>query len=188
MAGDAAENWNLNLLNNFYIHSMWIYVTFPIYVSLVSWGCRIHQQHLWIGERQLPSNKCLGYDIKQSDGEAPDLEIWRMWSTPSLPLLLGSLWPRVVTPDRVLSMGQIEQTMCANKSLLWLLYSNTWNLLTVCKKRAQAHSRMVSTKCVYKLYIYLICIYKEVLALNNLQWLICHEIKPNLYVCVCVCE
>ena len=28
-------------------------------------------------------------------------------------------------------------------------------------------------------HIYLIYIYKEDLALNNLQWLICHEIKPN---------
>ena len=31
-----------------------------------------------------------------------------MWSTPSLPLLKGPLWPGEVTPDRVLSMGQIE--------------------------------------------------------------------------------
>ena len=32
-----------------------------------------------------------------------------MQSTPSLPSLLGPLWPGVVAPDRVLSMGQIEQ-------------------------------------------------------------------------------
>ena len=31
-----------------------------------------------------------------------------MQSTPSLPLLPGPLWPGVVTPDRVLSIGQIE--------------------------------------------------------------------------------
>ena len=39
-----------------------------------------------------------------------------MWSTPSLPALLGLLWPGVVEPNRVLSMGQIElfdiQTEC----------------------------------------------------------------------------
>ena len=36
-------------------------------------------------------NKCPGYD-KQSDGEAPVmLELWGMWSTPSLPLLPGPL-------------------------------------------------------------------------------------------------
>ena len=35
-----------------------------------------------------------------------------MCSTPSLTLLPGPLLPRAVTPDRVLSMGQIEQTMC----------------------------------------------------------------------------
>ena len=35
-------------------------------------------------------------------------ELWGMQSTTSLPSLPGPLWPRVVTPDRVLSMGQIE--------------------------------------------------------------------------------
>ena len=28
-------------------------------------------------------------------------------------------------------------------------------------------------------HIYLIYMYKEDLAFNNLQWLICHKIKPN---------
>ena len=32
------------------------------------------------------------------------LELWGMWSTPSLPSLSGPLWLRVVAPD----MGQIE--------------------------------------------------------------------------------
>ena len=36
------------------------------------------------------------------------LELWGMRITPSLPSLPGPLWPRVVTTDRVLSMGQIE--------------------------------------------------------------------------------
>ena len=31
-----------------------------------------------------------------------------MRSTPLLPSLPGPLWPGVVTPDRILSMGQIE--------------------------------------------------------------------------------
>ena len=31
-----------------------------------------------------------------------------MWSTPTLLLLPGALWPRVVTPDWVLSIGQRE--------------------------------------------------------------------------------
>ena len=52
---------------------------------------------------------------------------------------------------------------------------------TICVlKRAQARLTMLlSTKCVYKSYIYLIYMYKEDLALNNLQWLICHKTKPN---------
>ena len=46
-----------------------------------------------------------GYDIKQSDEEATALDLWGMRSTLSLPLLPGSLWPGVVAPDWVLSMG-----------------------------------------------------------------------------------
>ena len=37
------------------------------------------------------------------------LELWGMRCTPSLPSLPGLLWPIVVAPDRVLSIGQIEQ-------------------------------------------------------------------------------
>ena len=45
-------------------------------------------------------------DPEQYYGEAPImLELWRMWSTPSLP---GPLWSEAVAPDRVLSLGQIE--------------------------------------------------------------------------------
>ena len=36
-------------------------------------------------------NGCPGYDIKPSDGEAPALKIWEMWSTPSLPLIPSPL-------------------------------------------------------------------------------------------------
>ena len=34
-------------------------------------------------------------------------------------------------------MGQIEQTVCKQMTdvKLWLLYNNTWNHLTVCKKK-----------------------------------------------------
>ena len=36
------------------------------------------------------------------------LELLEMQSTSSLPSLPGPLWPVVLAPDRVLSMGQIE--------------------------------------------------------------------------------
>ena len=51
----------------------------------------------------LHSNECPVYDTKQSDSGVPG-----MWSIPLLPLLPGQLLPRVVTPDRVLSIGQIQ--------------------------------------------------------------------------------
>ena len=37
---------------------------------------------------------------------------------------------------------------------------------------------MLSTKCVYKI-IYMKYMYKEDLALNNLQWLLCLKTQPN---------
>ena len=67
-------------------------------------------------------NECSEYDTKQSDGEVPlMLEFWEMWSTPSLPSLPGPLWPEVVAPDRVPSMGPIELNCIL--MLNWI----TWN-------------------------------------------------------------
>ena len=49
------------------------------------------------------------YDTKPSDGEVPVmLDFEGIWCTPSLSSLPGQLWPRMVAPDRVLSMYQIE--------------------------------------------------------------------------------
>ena len=67
---------------------------------------RIHRLHLCRGLRHPHFPKSPWYDIKQSDDEAPVLEPWGMWSTPSLLSLPGPLWPGVVVSDRVLSMSQ----------------------------------------------------------------------------------
>ena len=54
----------------------------------------------------IPHNECPGYDTKHSDGELPVmLELWGMWSTPSLLSHPGPFWPGVVAPDRALSIG-----------------------------------------------------------------------------------
>ena len=46
-------------------------------------------------------NECPEYDIRQSDGKAPVmLEFWGMWSTSSLLLLPGPLWPKVVASNK----------------------------------------------------------------------------------------
>ena len=99
-----------------------------------------------------PTNKCLGYDIKQSDGKDPALKIWRMWSTFSL--LPGSLWSRVIASDRVLSMGQKElfnylncvQTNDRCLIELLVIHSNTWNHLTACKKLSSGSFKNVVNK------------------------------------------
>ena len=82
----------------------------------VGCGRGIYRLHLW--RRLRPStttttttkkkNDCPGYDTRLFHGEVPIVELWRMWSTRSLPLLLSTLWPRVVAPVRVPSIGQIK--------------------------------------------------------------------------------
>ena len=68
------------------------------------------------------SNECPRYDTKQSDGEAPVmLELLGMWSTPSLLSFPDPLWPGVVAPNRVLSMGKIEL------NFVLMLKSSVWN-------------------------------------------------------------
>ena len=47
---------------------------------------------------------CLGYDTIPSDVPVM-LELWGKRRNASLPSLPGPLWPRVIAPDRVLSMG-----------------------------------------------------------------------------------
>ena len=67
-------------------------------------------------------NECPGYNNKESDGEAPVmLEIRKMRSNSSLPLLPGRIWCGVVAADRVLSMAQLI--------LNWILMLNwiAWN-------------------------------------------------------------
>ena len=54
--------------------------------------------------------ECPKYDIKLFDGKAPAQRIRGMWSTPLL--LPSALRFGVVAADRVLSMGQVEQTVC----------------------------------------------------------------------------
>ena len=75
--------------------------------SRVSLCYRIHQLHSCRGVR--PTNKCSGYDAKQSYDEVPvRLDIWAMWSTPSLQSLPDPFRLGMVTPERVVSMGQIS--------------------------------------------------------------------------------
>ena len=58
---------------------------------------------------ETPPNECPGYDNKPPHGEVlVMLELSEMQSTPLLPSLPSLLWPRVVPPDKVLSMSQIE--------------------------------------------------------------------------------
>ena len=107
----------------FFYLSAWIKCLIRINSCPVGCLCRIHRLHLFCGIR--PTTKeCPVYDKKQSDSEASvDVEIWGMQSSPSFPSLLDPLWPRVMAPDRVLSMGQIKLNCVI--TLNWIV----WNYL-----------------------------------------------------------
>ena len=85
------------------LKTLWFYCLSSSLCFPIGWGCRIHWLHLC--RRIKAPNQCPGYDIKQSDGEAQIiLELWGIQSTPSLPSLLGPLWPRVVALLSLLSI------------------------------------------------------------------------------------
>ena len=84
-------------------------------------GSRIHRLHLCRGVRS-SLNECPVYDTKKSDGVAPVmLELWGIKSSPSLPFLPGSLWPREAVPDRVLFVGLIE--LNCEVMLSWIVWN-----------------------------------------------------------------
>ena len=145
-------------------------------ISPVGWGCRIHQLQLCRGVRPLPSINFLYMTLK----------LW--WRGSSLVdlgnakypfIAIDPRWSRVVASDKVLSMGQIEPTMCGKQMTditLWPLYSNTWNHLCA-KKSSDLFKNVICKMCLQ--IIYSIYNHKQDLALNNLQWLICHKTQPN---------
>ena len=96
------------------------------------------------------------------------LELWVMRSTLSLPLLLGPLWTELLAPDRVLSMGQIELNCML--ILNWIVWNRTFWHLTVCKLK------IILNWIVWNRTVYM---YKNGFGLNNLQWLMYHQTKPN---------
>ena len=72
-------------------------------------GCSCRKQRLLLCRGVRPPKECPEYGTKQSEYEVPViLELWEMRSTPSLPSFPGPRRPRVVKPNRVLSVGQIE--------------------------------------------------------------------------------
>ena len=107
---DAKEIYGFN---TFVLHGQFVIMLFSNYsmnkylIPFAS-GCKIRRRHLYAGV--IPNqNKCPEYDTKLSNSEAPVLELWRMGSTPSLPLLPSPLWPGVAVTVRVPSIAKIKR-------------------------------------------------------------------------------
>ena len=102
-----------------------------------------------------PLNKYPGYDMKPSDGEALFLELWGMWSIPSLPLLPSSLWLGVVVPVHLIYRSN-RTVQSFIRDYYWyeiellMLNSNTWNYLTVYKQMNNYLKTMLPTNYPFK--------------------------------------
>ena len=91
---------------NWIISNRTVFSTFKLYLHLTE---LLHITAWIVWNSKTPPYECPGYEIKQSDGEAPImLKLSGMQSIPSLPSLPGPLWPRTVVHDRVVSMDRTE--------------------------------------------------------------------------------
>ena len=93
-------------------NSNWVCLKIKLPSSPVDWGCRICWQ-VCREVRPHPPIRSPGYETKQSDSEVLVQELWGMWSTLSLPLLIGLL----CSGEVVLEFGGMQST----PSLSWLL-------------------------------------------------------------------
>ena len=109
--------------------------SYPVGCS-VGWGSRIH----WL---LLCKGLIPGYDTKRSDGKVSlILELWECGVPSSFPSLPGPLWPGVVAPDRVLSMGQIEL------NCVLMLNGIVWNRTLLTFNRTVLTLNCLSTKTI----------------------------------------
>ena len=132
-------NHRINVVQDYYKHLK------HLFDCPVGWGCRIHRQHLCRGIRPQPT----GYDTKQSDSGVPIiLELWGMRSTPSLPLLPGSLWLGVVAPDKRLIYGLNRTNIIL--MLNWIVWIRTVWLNRIGKMKCfwQLNRTYIQTACL----------------------------------------
>ena len=103
---------------------LWKTTQFKQIIAQLFGGCSIHWLHLCRGVKTPPPTSVLVMTLNHQMASLKSVELRGIHSTLSLPLLPGPLLPRVVEPDRVLSMGQTEvwHLNCPNK---WLLLNWT---------------------------------------------------------------
>ena len=89
--------------NNLKVKKQFVFF-FHVYIFCVA----VSKEFFFFAHSYVPTTNVLDMKKITSNGEAPVLELLGIRSSSSLLLLTGPLWPRVVAPDRVLSMGQIE--------------------------------------------------------------------------------
>ena len=122
-------------------------------------------------------HECLEYNTKPPDGVAPILELWGIWSTPSLSLLPGLLWAGVVVPVRVPCQKELFDHLTVCKQMTdvklnceyymailspiyqcaykWVVLNSKQYLkpFNCAKKWSVAHLKILPTNCLQILYI-----------------------------------
>ena len=103
------------ILKNWFISSL---KEPQISLDPVSWGCRIYR----LQRAKTPSTSVLDMTLNNPIM----LELWGMWSTPSLPSFPGPFWSGVVAPNRVLSesnrtLWHLNKWLMAN----WIAWNKT---------------------------------------------------------------
>ena len=97
---------------------------------------------------------------------------WGMWGNPLLPSLPDPLCLSLLAPDRALFMVWLELNCVLTRN--WIVWNRTVLILSMCKlKSVLMLNWIVLNRSLY--------VWKIDLALNNLQWFMCHknQSKPN---------
>ena len=112
--------WHINKTN--FVEEQLYYYLSNSWEGQLNWLGQSKTPFALLQRGKTPPKRSPRYDSEPSNGEVI-LDLWGMQITPSLPLLLDPLWPRLVVPVRVRSMGQVE-----------LFDQELFNHLTVCKQ------------------------------------------------------
>ena len=91
---------------------VFLYCTLQNDIDVIFLFVYLFVQPTWLRLQNVPTASVPEYPYqrvtKQSDGETLEmLDPWRMRSALSLQSLTGPLWPKLIAPDSVLSVGQI---------------------------------------------------------------------------------
>ena len=141
-------------------------------------------QTVWMLRNKIPANEWPRYDNNSSDCVSLILELWRIWSTPTLPLIAGLPWYEVLLHDIVPSKHWMEvfnhllyvkSTVC--KKWLILYWIIRWQYLKPFKSIQTIKHRLIKEICNLQIiHLDIICIKRMWTLIAIKGW---YANKPN---------